>query len=229
MSPRRRSPPRRAPASSRHRPRRSPVRRSAYLFIFLYRHGFNILLHVVCGIQTALSLFFCPTGGAPALLHPLVAAHQALARLKKQWKEYLPHHPENRSIILILPLVPQARTDDHRLHELEGAGALLPHPDHQVCFSSSFVHYIKIFLPMKTFEDFMLLLHNQCWIPMLNLMSISKLVAVILINLWQVHIIFAVHCFSGFKRKQGGRADSPPDNVKPRPSEGSDSGKCKTC
>lgn len=29
------------------------------------------------------------------------------------------------------PLVPQARTDDHRLHELEGAGALLPHPDHQ--------------------------------------------------------------------------------------------------
>lgn len=36
---------------------------------------------------------------------------------------------------------------------------------------------------MKTFEDFMLLLHNQCWIPMLNLMSISKLVAVILINL----------------------------------------------
>lgn len=57
MSPRRRSPPRRAPASSRHRPRRSPVRRLVYLFIFLYWHGFNILLHVVCGIQKTLSLF----------------------------------------------------------------------------------------------------------------------------------------------------------------------------
>lgn len=32
-------------------------------------------------------------------------------------------------------------------------------------------------------------------------------------------------CFSGFKRKQGGRSDSPPDNAKPRLSDGSDSGK----
>lgn len=38
-------------------------------------------------------------------------------------------------------------------------------------------------------------------------------------------ILFLFLFFSGLKRKPGGRADSPSDNAKPRPSEGSESGK----
>lgn len=38
--------------------------------------------------------------------------------------------------------------------------------------------------------------------------------------------LFLVPCFLGLKRKPGGRIDSPSDNAKPRPSEGSESGKC---
>lgn len=149
-----------------------------------------------------------PAGGAHALPRHLAAVPLVLLLLKKEWNGYQIRRPESRRITGTPPPAPQGRTgaQGHR----GGAGAEpLRHPIDRLVGHHSHLTPITTeikYNPKGCFETIIIQIYQVAF-------TVWNFKTILVTKLWIV----------GFKRKPE-RPESPTDN-KPRPSEGSESGR----